>query len=33
VYLGYPDTSMPPLAERQRMYADRTEWRGPIANN
>jgi nitroreductase len=33
VYLGYADTSLPPLAERERVYADRTEWRGPIANN
>jgi nitroreductase len=33
VYLGYADTSLPPLPERQRVYADRTEWRGPIANN
>ena len=33
VYLGYADTSLPPLAERERVYADRTEWRGPIANS
>jgi len=33
VYLGYPDTSLPPLGRRERVYADRTEWRGPIANN
>jgi nitroreductase len=33
VYLGYPDTSLPPMAQRQRVYADRTEWRGPLANN
>jgi nitroreductase len=33
VYLGYADTSLPPLGARQRVYADRTEWRGPIANN
>jgi nitroreductase len=32
VYLGYPDTSLPPLEERRRIYTDRTEWRGPIAN-
>ena len=33
VYLGYADTSLPPLGQRERVYADRTEWRGPIANN
>jgi len=33
VYLGYPDTSLPPLGQRERVYANRTEWRGPIANN
>jgi nitroreductase len=33
VYLGYADTSLPPLEARQRVYADRTEWRGPIADN
>jgi nitroreductase len=32
VYLGYPDTSLPPLEERKRVYADRTEWRGPLAS-
>jgi nitroreductase len=30
VYLGYPDTSLPPLGHRERVYADRTEWRGPL---
>ena len=33
VYLGYADTSLPPIGERQRVYADRTEWRGPLAKN
>jgi nitroreductase len=27
VYLGYPDTSLPPLPSRQREHAARTEWR------
>ena len=30
VYLGYPDPSMP-ADTRQRAYADRTEWRGPLS--
>jgi nitroreductase len=29
VYLGYPDPSMAPET-RQRAFADRTEWRGPL---
>ena len=33
VYLGYPDAALPPLGPRKRVYDDRTEWRGPLANN
>jgi nitroreductase len=27
VYLGYPDTSLPPLPSRERQFGGVTEWR------
>jgi nitroreductase len=28
LYLGYPDETLPPMPERTREYASKTEWRG-----
>ena len=28
LYLGYPDETLPPMPERMREYASKTEWRG-----
>jgi len=28
LYLGYPDKTLPPMPERTREYASKTEWRG-----